>query len=123
MNKEEFAKALAIAKSKENLETADICKFDGFGLSDFEPVGATLREVARLMRWQAQMFNGEWDGEALGEIREYGRKNFIIVDGLDIKLDGYVPEEKSFNRYVEWMHANPQGGTYEDFKEWVNKLS
>ena len=87
MTAAEFKKAFLIADDEtvENLiSTEDISIFDGFGLSDFTPTVATLRQVAALMRWQALFFmrpkNGsKWDTDALNEIREACRKKVTVL--------------------------------------------
>ena len=80
MNKSEFQAAFEIAKSNAELGQDPIYAFDGFGFDSFQPVVCTLRQVARLMRWQALQLNGQWDMAALSEIREAGRKKFEIVN-------------------------------------------
>ena len=51
----------------------------GFGGKDFKPVTVTVRQMAGLIRYQAKYLNGQWDTEALSEVRELGRKAFIVV--------------------------------------------
>jgi hypothetical protein len=80
MNHPEFKAAVALAKSDVDLSNQEQDHFYGFGLPDFEPVVTTIPQVARLIRWQAQYMNGEWDMEALNEVRECGRRRFLIVD-------------------------------------------
>ena len=79
MRKEEFKKALELAKDRKVELPTDISIFAGFGLKDFDPVHVTLDRVAALINWQALQFNGEWDAEALNEIGIAGRKKFIII--------------------------------------------
>jgi len=79
MNKKEFCEAVAIAKSDADLTKEDTNMFLGFGLVDFEPVTVTLKQVAHLIRWQAQYMNGQWDEYALNEVRTYGRRRFVII--------------------------------------------
>lgn len=81
MTKPEFCKAFEIANSDIELNetNASIVPFDGFGLTSFEPVWVTLKQVARLIRWQCWMWDGGVDHEALNEIGKYGRKRFLIV--------------------------------------------
>ena len=79
MNKVELAKAFEIAKSDVDLLQEDISIFDGFGLVDFSPVVVTVRQVARLIRWQCGLFNGGWDSNNLQEIAFFGRKRFNII--------------------------------------------
>lgn len=79
MNKAELKQALAIAKSKIDLQDQDISIFDGYGLSDFKVVHVTVLQVARLIRWQAQYMNGSWDAEEINSIANRGRKYFQII--------------------------------------------
>jgi hypothetical protein len=80
MNKKEFQTAVTIAQNDSiDLGNEDLGSFDGFGLADFAPVTVTLRQVARLIRWQCQQFSGGYDMEALQEIRDHGRRRFDIV--------------------------------------------
>jgi len=79
MNKKELSEAVKIAQSGEDLSTSGIDCFFGFGLPDFKSLAVTIKQIARLIRWQCFMFNGEMDMEALNEIRDTGRKKFLIV--------------------------------------------
>jgi hypothetical protein len=36
--------------------------------------------VAKLIRWQAMQFNGEWNAEALNEVATIGRKKFMVLN-------------------------------------------
>ena len=79
MNIQDYSEALAIAQSKADLTNEDIDIFFGFGLKDFLPVTVTVRQVARLMRWQAGMGDGSWSASELNSIADFGRKRFIIA--------------------------------------------
>jgi len=79
MNAAEFKQAVAVAKSDVDLSAENIDHFWGFGLPDFEPVVASVNEVARLIRWQAGCFDGSWDSEALNEVRVAGRRKFVVT--------------------------------------------
>ena len=79
MTKAEFNRAFAIAQSDADLSNVDDEHLFGFGLPDFKKVVTTLRAVAKTIRWQAGQFNGEWNNEALQEIREFGRKRFEVI--------------------------------------------
>lgn len=79
MTTQEFRAAFAVADSSAELLAEDLAPFDGFGLPDFQPVTVTLRQVARLIRWQAQQLNGGWDSAALDEVRNCGRRRFVMV--------------------------------------------
>ena len=80
MTKQQFSQAFDLAKTtSEDLSLEDIGIFDGFGLEGFNPVFVTIRQVARLIRWQAGQMNGGWDAHNLDEIGQLGRKRFQII--------------------------------------------
>lgn len=79
MTKQQLSDALAIAQTKESLSNEDISHFDGFGLPDFQPITCTLRQLARLVRWQCVRFNGSIDADNLNEIANCGRHRFNVV--------------------------------------------
>jgi hypothetical protein len=81
MTKQEFSQAFQIAKSNEKIDPGQepIDLFDGFGFKDFAPVYVTLKQVARLIRWQAICMDGSIDSENLQEIANIGRKKFFII--------------------------------------------
>lgn len=79
MTKKEFKQAFSVAQSNEDLSSEPLEHFYGFGLKDFKPVCATIRQVARLMRYQAQYMDGTWDMNELTAIQEYGRRKFQII--------------------------------------------
>jgi hypothetical protein len=81
MTKTEFSKALKIAKSNEEIDPKQepIDVFDGFALKGFVPVYVTLKQVARLIRWQAICMDGSIDSDNLQEVASFGRRRFLIV--------------------------------------------
>jgi len=81
MTSQEFKAAVKLAQVQQELETplGDLEVFDGFGLQEFQPVTVTLAQVAGLIRWQAGYLCGGWDNEAMQEIREHGRRRFLVV--------------------------------------------
>lgn len=79
MTTQEFKSAFALANGPAELLGEDLAPFDGFGLPEFQPVTVTIRQVARLIRWQAQYIGGGWDSTALDEIRSCGRRRFVIA--------------------------------------------
>lgn len=85
MNRPEFKAACAIALNGEDLTGENIDPFDGYGLKGFEPVYVTLRQVARLIRWQALPImvpkgsQPSLDNEQLEGIAKVGRHKFIII--------------------------------------------
>jgi len=80
MTKNQFQTAFAIAKDFNiDLSEVDDSTHFGFGLREFVPVHTTLEAVAKTIRWQALQFNGQWNAEALDEVAQCGRKNFIVL--------------------------------------------
>jgi|SaaInlV_165m_DNA_2_1040747.scaffolds.fasta_scaffold159401_1 hypothetical protein len=87
MTRNELSLAVAMAQSDEELETFIgenssqrlIDLFNGFGLSDYNPVHITIRDLACLVRYECTMMNCELDNHALNEIAELGKTKFIIV--------------------------------------------
>lgn len=80
MTLNQFQQAFAIAKDfNRDLSNVDDSTLYGYGLASFKPVHTTLEAVAKTIRWQALMMNGQWDAEALNEVAENGRKNFLIL--------------------------------------------
>jgi hypothetical protein len=77
----QFQKACAAAKNPNlDLSATDDTMLFGYGLPSFRQTHTTLAAVAKILRWDALQFNGEWDAEALNQIGEIGRKKFLIVD-------------------------------------------
>jgi hypothetical protein len=77
----QFQKAFAIANDVSiDLSNVDDSSLFGCGLPRFKPVHTTLEAVAKMIRWQAMQFNGQWNAEALNEVAEVGRKNFLILN-------------------------------------------
>ena len=79
MKKQEMSAALELARSGESLKDEDIGMFDGYGFREFRPVYATLRSVARLIRWQCIRWDGSIDGEELNNLAFVARRKFNIV--------------------------------------------
>ena len=79
MTKQELQAATAIAMDKtQDLSNVDDGIFWGFGLPSFDSVNVTLRQVAKLIRWQAVMWNGELDAAMYNEVAIAGRRKFSI---------------------------------------------
>ena len=79
MTKQEFKEAFALATSDTELTGGTVEHFCGFGLPDFQPVPATLQDVAMLIRHQAIFFDGSVDREELTSIMNNGRRRFQII--------------------------------------------
>ena len=80
MTSEQFRRAFKLADSGADLSGFSLDYFDGFGLPDFQPVTVRVGDVARLIRWQGACINGDWDMAGVGEVRECGRRSFVVVD-------------------------------------------
>lgn len=82
MTTQEFKECFKLAEERceKEIPLQDLSIFDGFGLANFEKVTVTKSQVADLIRYQTfYMFGEGCDNEALQEIRNCGRYNFIIV--------------------------------------------
>jgi hypothetical protein len=77
----QFRKAFAIADDQSiDLSNVDDSILYGCGLPEFKPVYTTLEAVAKLIRWQALQFNGQWDAQELDEVATIGRKKFMVLN-------------------------------------------
>ena len=79
MNTKEFRNIMCIAKSAQDLGDINIGHLYGYGLKTFAPVSTSPEAVAAIVRWQALQLNGAWDETEINEIREIGRRKFIIL--------------------------------------------
>lgn len=81
MTKNEFNEAFKIAKDFNiDLSNVDDSMLYGCGLPHYRfPVYVTKEAVAKLIRWQALQFNGEWNAEALDEVAQIGRTKFLVL--------------------------------------------
>lgn len=77
MTTKQFNEAVKLSATYPEADT--LC-FDGFGLPDFKPVYVTLKQVAALINWQARFFDGNFDQEALAEVKRYSKNKFLIVE-------------------------------------------
>lgn len=87
MNADQFRRAFAIADKRDatgrceiDLSNEDDSQFDGCALPGFQPIVATVRQVAKLMRYQAMYLNGRWDMEELNELQRLLRHKVTILD-------------------------------------------
>ena len=79
MTRDELKQATAIAMDRNtDLSNVDDSLFLGFGLPSFKPVNVTLRQVAKLIRWQAVMLNDEIDAQMYDEVAQVGRRKFVV---------------------------------------------
>jgi len=78
MTAPQFQAAVQLANSNVELDVDDSILF-GCGLRDFQPVVCTLEVIAKFLRWQAMMLNGQWDNEALTECRNILRRKALVV--------------------------------------------
>lgn len=80
MTRTEFNRAFELARDNSlDLSDVDERHLHGCGLPDFQRVMTTIAPVAKLLRWQCLMLNGDWDQEALTEMRRISRRNFELV--------------------------------------------
>jgi hypothetical protein len=79
MTKQQLSQAVELAESEEVLSGEDIGHFDGFGLGGFQPVTCTIRQLARLVRWQCVRLDLTVDADALNEIATLGKRRFMVV--------------------------------------------
>ena len=80
MTKAEFERAFAIARNR-TIDLSDVSDAHLYGcaLPEFERVATTIGPVAKLIRWQCQCLNGQWDQESLNEMRAIARYKFELV--------------------------------------------
>lgn len=79
MKAAEFKTAYEVAVGNEDLSQVEIGHMFGFGRKSFKPVCVTIRQVAALIRCQCQYMNGRWDMEELTDIKNIGRKKFMVI--------------------------------------------
>jgi hypothetical protein len=81
MTTKQLSAAFAMANSNDfRSNPADLAIFDGFGLKSFQPIVATTAALAVLIRWQCMQLCGDFDLDALNEIRVCLRRKLTIVD-------------------------------------------
>jgi hypothetical protein len=68
MNIHDMNEAIRIAKSDADLDHLSISAFDGYAMKQFQPIECTIEQVAKLIRYQARYFNGDWDHRAIDEV-------------------------------------------------------
>lgn len=83
MTKQEFSEAVRIAETQGNtgLQPEDLAIFCGCAYPEFKPVYATQKLVVFWLRWEALLFSGEWDFEALNSCAHIARKKIYLVGG------------------------------------------
>lgn len=90
LSKSEFSRAVAMVQKDDErincftfMQSTTFNKFEGFGLYGFEPVTCTLIELANLIAYQCNQFNGEMDMEAMDEIWQNRRRFLVVGEGSD----------------------------------------
>jgi hypothetical protein len=78
MTKQQFADAVQLIRDGRDVSGADDTPLHGYGLPGFQPVTVTLEAAAKFIAWHCQQLNGQFDGEALNEMRELSRKRWLI---------------------------------------------
>lgn len=84
MNKKQFDSAVALAKSDTDLSLVDDSSLYGCALPDFKPVTITLEMAAKFIRWHCVQLNGQFDGEALNEMRNLSRKRWLVCQSMTL---------------------------------------
>lgn len=79
MTKEQFSAAVAMVEEGRVPANVDTEVLFGCALPGFKPVITTLEVVAAFIQYQAMMFNGQWDSEALNDMRNLLRHKVEIV--------------------------------------------
>lgn len=74
MNIHDMNEAIRIAKSDADLDHLSISAFDGYAMKEFKPIECTIEQVAKLIRYQARYFNGDWDHRAIDEVVMFRHK-------------------------------------------------
>ena len=87
MTKQQMSQAMELAYSKEDLSNVDISIFDGYGLADFGSVFCTIRQVARLIRWQCIQWNGELDAHEWDALCWAARNRFNCITAEQMAED------------------------------------
>jgi len=77
MNKAQFDTAVKMAKEGTYGDVDDSI-LDGCGLPGFKPVTITIEAAARFIAWQCLCLNGQFDQEALNEVREISRHRWLV---------------------------------------------
>jgi len=79
MVKSELNAALVIAKSDQSLLDVDHSPLFGLYLATFERVETTINVVARLLREQCVMLNGEIDTVELAQFADAARRKIVVI--------------------------------------------
>lgn len=79
MDAGDFKRMMVTAKSNRDLSHVDDSILHGCALPEFEPVVATIDQVARFVRWHALMLNGDWDSEQLTTLQTLFRRKVTMV--------------------------------------------
>jgi hypothetical protein len=77
MTKAQFDAATKMAKEGTYGDVDDTI-LDGCGLPDFKPVTVSIDAAARFIAWQCLCLNGQFDQEALNEMREISRRKWLV---------------------------------------------
>lgn len=79
MTRQEFSQAVKMVEERTIPDNVDDSILYGCGLPGFKPVTVSLAAAAKFIAWHARCLNGQWDSEALNEMREVSRKKWLIV--------------------------------------------
>ncbi len=78
MTKDQFDSAVKMIRDGKDVQGADDTPLWGCLLPDFKPATVTLEGAARFIAWHALQLNGQFDGEALNEMRNVSRRKWLI---------------------------------------------
>lgn len=81
MNRNEFKKAVSMIKDKDiiNMSLESIDCFYGCACEDFTTTNCTIKQVAKLIRYQCLYMNGDLDMNELNNIEYISKKKFKII--------------------------------------------
>jgi hypothetical protein len=79
MNRPQFNEVMKLARNMTDSLSIDISALMGCGLPDFKPVTVSKECAAAHLRWQALLFNNQWDSTELNETWQIFRRRVQIV--------------------------------------------
>ena len=78
MNKQQFDAAVQLIRDGRDVSGADDTPLHGCGLPGFKPATVTPEAAAKFIAWHCLQLNGQFDGQALNELRALSRKHWLI---------------------------------------------
>lgn len=107
MTKKQFMKALSIAQSEEDLSQVDTSFMIGYALPGPD-IYCTYRHVAREIRDQVIMMNGDWDGEALNVFEKSSKRLKVTDDTDEIRVSLRDAHTSELNGLVGHVNIYPE---------------